>query len=226
MNTKINAIKILCYGDSNTWGQDPTEKGKRHPITVRWTGLLQDMLGDNYWIIEEGLSGRTTILDGDPREGKNGKTYLKPCLETHNPIDIVILMLGTNDLKEIFNQSPQDIANNVEILVEMIQKFGWDRNKQSPKLVLLSPPIVDESVPGVQEKYRGAEAKSKQLRNFYKKVAAKHKAEFIDIAQYVKSSNADGYHLDPESHKKIAQVLLDEIKNNKNLIVSSNYFPS
>ncbi|MEK7571774.1 MAG: SGNH/GDSL hydrolase family protein [Patescibacteria group bacterium] len=213
MNTNLNTIKILCYGDSNTWGQDPTQRGTRHPVTVRWTGLLQEKLGDNYWIIEEGLSGRTTVLDGDPREGKNGKTYLKPCLETHNPIDIVILMLGTNDLKEMFHQSPQDIANNVEVLVKMIQEFGWNSNKQAPKIVLLSPPFVDESVPGVQEKYKGAEEKSKELGEYYQQVAEKYACTFINIAEHISPSKSDGYHLDPDAHKSISEILEKTVKD-------------
>jgi lysophospholipase L1-like esterase len=213
MNTSPHAVKVLCYGDSNTWGQDPTQKSAhRYPITVRWTGLLQKGLGENYWIIEEGLSGRTTALNGDVQEGKNGKAYLKPCLETNNPVDIVILMLGTNDLKEQFHQSPQDIANNVEILVKMIQEFGWNNKKHSPKIVLLSPPVVDESVSGTQEKYKGAEEKSKKLAKYYQQVAEKHACAFINLAEYISSRKSDGYHLDPDAHKTISEVLEETIK--------------
>ena len=97
MNTGPNAIKVLCYGDSNTWGRDPHGKGIRYPVNVRWTGLLQSKLGHDYDIIEEGLGGRTTVIDDPKREGRNGKTYLRPCLETHSPIDVITLMLGTND---------------------------------------------------------------------------------------------------------------------------------
>ncbi len=207
MNTNPDAIKILCYGDSNTWGQDPTKQGKRYPVTVRWPGLLQKKLGESYEVIEEGLIGRTTALDQDDREGKNGKTYLKPCLETHNPMDIVVLMLGTNDLKEQFHQSPQDIANNIGGLVQMIQEFGWNSDGNSPKVILISPPYVDESVPGSQENYKGAEEKSKQLTKYYQQVAEKYNSDFIDIAQYIKPSKSDGYHLDPDAHRKMSEVV-------------------
>ena len=95
---------ILCYGDSNTYGYDPSN-GFRYPKNVRWTGVLADLLGPEFTVIEEGCNGRTTVFD-DPLEGwKNGLDYLKPCLNSHKPIDLVILMLGSNDLKDIFHAS-------------------------------------------------------------------------------------------------------------------------
>ena len=100
---------ILCYGDSNTWGYNPVN-GLRYPEDVRWTGRLQKLLGPSYRVIEEGCNGRTTVY-ADPEEGwKCGLTYLCPCLNSHKPIDVVILMLGSNDLKRIFHASAQEIA--------------------------------------------------------------------------------------------------------------------
>ena len=101
--------KILCYGDSNTWGYNPHTE-LRYPRAVRWTGVLQRGLGPAYHVIEEGLNGRTTVWD-DPIEGyKSGKEYLVPCLETHKPMDLVVIMLGTNDLKHRFSLTAFDIA--------------------------------------------------------------------------------------------------------------------
>ena len=103
---------ILCYGDSNTYGYNPAN-GLRYPKSVRWTGRLQELLGNNYMIIEEGCNGRTTIFD-DPIDGwKNGLNYLKPCLNSHKPVDIVILMLGSNDLKQTFHASAEEIAKTM-----------------------------------------------------------------------------------------------------------------
>ena len=99
--------EILCYGDSNTWGYNPSTK-ERYDRYERWTGILQFTLGDEYHVIEEGLNGRTTVWD-EPIEGeyKNGKTYLVSCLESHKPLDLVIIMLGTNDLKKRFSVTPR-----------------------------------------------------------------------------------------------------------------------
>jgi len=106
---------VLCYGDSNTWGYDPTSKERFAPET-RWTGVLAESLGVAFRVIEEGLNGRTTVWD-DPIEGhKNGQTYLVPCLASHKPIDLVVLMLGTNDLKMRFSVPADDIARGVGLL--------------------------------------------------------------------------------------------------------------
>lgn len=205
MNTNPNAIRVLCYGDSNTWGKISSPEGKRYPADVRWTGVLQSKLGEGYEVIEEGLGGRTTVLDDSVRGvGKNGKTYLTPCLDSHSPIDIVILALGTNDLKERFNQTPEDIGRNIEELIKIIQGY-------TKKIILLSPPLVDETVAGVTDNYRGAEEKSELLAPVYQKVAEKNNLEFIDLSKITIPGKLDGYHLDPQSHKNIAEAVLKKI---------------
>lgn len=211
MNINPSATVILCYGDSNTRGSTPSDS--RYPSNVRWTGILQKKLGEGHYIIEEGLGGRTTALDDLPdRPGKNGKTYLLSCLGSHNPIDMVILMLGTNDLKERFNQSPKDISKNVENLVKMIQEIGVNKKNKLPKIILLSPPLVDETVLTTQENYKGAEEKSRQLSLLYQKIAQSCGCEFIDIAKVVHPSKADGLHLEAEEHNKIATVLFELLR--------------
>jgi lysophospholipase L1-like esterase len=210
MSINEDALRILCYGDSNTWGYIPGS-GERFSPDIRWTGLLQKNLGNSYEIIEEGLNARTTILDDPKHEGKNGAIYLKPCLQTHYPLNVVILMLGTNDLKERFNRTPQQITEGIEKLVSII--FDIDSNyNHKPKIILMSPPIVDESVNGVKDKYSGAEEKSKQLGELYKSVAEKNNLEFIDLAKYVIPSKTDGYHLEPDVHKKIAELIVEKIR--------------
>src|SRR6266581_6911945 len=111
MNANPQAKRILCYGDSNVWGQIPSTF-ERYDSNIRWTGLLQQLLEYDYELIEEGLGGRTTIFDDANKESCNGKKYLLPCLQSHNPLDIIILLLGTNDLKEKFNQTPEQVADN------------------------------------------------------------------------------------------------------------------
>jgi lysophospholipase L1-like esterase len=216
VNTHTNAIRILCYGDSNTWGDDPRIGAPRYPANVRWTGKLQEKLGDHYEVIEEGLCGRTTVFDDPKDEARNGKNYLTPCIFTHNPIDIVILMLGSNDLKERFNLSALDISKNIEILVKIIQKQAIDQKGKQSKIVLLSPTHVNENIFNfalLMQGFRGAGEKSKQLALYYEKVAKKYKCEFIDIAQYVEPSKVDGCHLEKVAHAKIAELLGERILN-------------
>src|SRR6185503_2144360 len=132
---------ILCYGDSNTWGYEPATK-ERYSRAERWTGILQRELGAEYYVVEEGLNGRTTVWD-DPIEGyKNGKEQLIPCLTSHKPIDLVTIMLGTNDLKQRFSLSAYDIAEGAGVLVNIVQKSDCGPQEGAPKVLLMAPPPV------------------------------------------------------------------------------------
>jgi len=122
-------MTILCFEDSNTWGYDPIAQD-RFPRDVRWTGVMRKALGSDFLVLEEGLNGRSTVWE-DPIEGyKNGHDDLVPCLETHRPLDLVILMLGTNDLKVRFHVSSFDIAQSVAVLIDVIQRSGSGSGEQ------------------------------------------------------------------------------------------------
>ena len=122
----------MCYGDSYTWGYVPSSDHDRFPSDVRWTGILQKELGENFEVIEEGLNGRTLVSD-DPRlgkEGRNGKEYLLPCLDSQDPLDLVILFLGTNELKDIFTMSADEIGQTVEKeYIQMINTHKFQTKK-------------------------------------------------------------------------------------------------
>jgi lysophospholipase L1-like esterase len=211
MNINEAAVKILCYGDSNTWGYIPVTKN-RYPVGVRWTSLVQQYLGKDYWLIEEGLNSRTTDLDDINKPGRNGLEYLIPCLETHNPLDMVVLFLGTNDLKKRYQRTPEEISQSIQKLVQVIKKRAANKQGRAAEILLLSPPLVDESVPGVKEKYLEAEEKSEQLGRLYKKVATEEETAFIDLSRHVSPSKKDGYHFEPEAHEKVAALVYRRIK--------------
>ena len=113
---------IVCYGDSNTYGYNP-ENGFRYEYEERWTTILQKELKDSAIVIPEGLNGRTTSFEDELRPGRNGATYLDPCLHSHGPIDLVVLMLGTNDLKIRFQATPTDIGKGIDRLIKMIKSI-------------------------------------------------------------------------------------------------------
>lgn len=207
----LEQIRILCYGDSNTWGHIPLT-GERYSKDIRWTGVLQKMLGDGYIVIEDGLQGRTTDLD-DPRPerpGKNGKDSLMPSLQSNNPLDIVVLMLGTNDLKTVFDRTTDEIAESVKGLIEIIKRSSIPNVLIETIVILLSPPLVDESKKDISEKYFGAGIKSKELAQKYEKAAQEFGCGFLDVAQYG-SVGADGVHLDADSHKVIGAAIAEKI---------------
>ena len=200
---------ILCYGDSNTYGYIP-RRGMRYARDIRWPGRLQTLLGEEYSVIEEGCSGRTTVYD-DPLEGwKNGLDYLKPCIHSHKPIDIVILALGSNDLKETFHATPEEIAKGAETLVDVIQSFTIEKQGYVPKIILVVPTEIGE---GIAESFfygaflENAIARSKELPKYYKEVAEKKGCIFFNAAEYVKPSEEDSLHFTPEGHERMAREL-------------------
>jgi lysophospholipase L1-like esterase len=206
---------ILCYGDSNTWGFNPDGSG-RYPKHIRWTSVLQKELGDKYDVIPEGLNGRTTVWD-DPVKGeyRNGKKYLLPCLHTHKPIDLVILFLGSNDLKYRFSANSNEIAQSVETLVNIIKKSETGSNMESPQiLVIIPPPILipkEVKIPDyLIPEYEKAVEKSKHFSHEFTKVLS-GQCHLIDSSKLIKTSEIDGMHLDPESHailgKEVAKYI-------------------
>lgn len=201
---------IVCYGDSNTWGYAPGS-AERYPPDVRWTGVLSDELGDGYHVIEEGLSGRTTVWD-DPIEGyKNGKEYLIPCLESHKPLDLVIIMLGTNDLKMRFSVPAYDIANAAGVLVDVAQKSGTGPNEGPPQVLLMAPPPVAK-LTEFAEMFEGAVAKSKKFAEHYRRVAEEQGCEFFDTSQVIVSNDIDGIHFEASEHQKLGKAVAELVR--------------
>lgn len=213
MNTNPNAKRILCYGDSYTWGNNPAIELERFPADVRWTGVLQGKLGEDYEVIEEGLNSRTLFSD-DPRPGKegcNGGTYFPVCMDTHFPLDLVILLLGSNQIKDVFDSSLEDIAKSVE---EDYVKVVLDRKSQfrnsAPKLLLISPPILDLSIDYAFQRYSKSAKKNRALAGIYQKIADKYSIPFFDAADYVKVGE-DGVHLDAENNRILGEIVYSRV---------------
>ena len=161
--------RVLCYGDSNTWGHIP-ETGGRYGPDVRWPGVLQRELGAACAVIEEGLCGRTTVWD-DPIEGyKNGREYLIPCLASHKPLDLVVIALGTNDLKHRFALTAYDIAEGAGVLVDLVHASQAGPENGRPNVLLLAPPPLS-TLSDYADMFRGAVAESQRLATQYARVA-------------------------------------------------------
>lgn len=205
---------ILCFGDSNTFGYD-TLKDSRFPWGVRWTSILQEKLGNDYRIIEEGMGGRTTVWD-DPIENlQSGKTYLLSCLESHWPLDLVIIMLGTNDLKTRYALNAHDIAAGVETLAVMTREYLQKKQKKEVSVLIVSPIEVGEKIEenpyGIYMGGRTAVERSRQFPRYYKEIAEKHGFGFMTASGYAKPCDADSMHMDAENHKKLAEAVKDKV---------------
>lgn len=183
MKTNLAAKRVLCFGDSNTWGYIPgTDHERLHP-GARWTGVLQLKLGESYDILEEGLCSRT-IATEDPRigkEGRNGLAYIKPCLETHVP-DYLVVMLGTNDCKFDYGKSPEMIGKDMRRFIEVASGFpAFQQRRQC--LLLLSPPIINDKTEYCMAggKYKEAGEKSEALGGIYVSLAEEFGCTFQNI---------------------------------------------
>jgi lysophospholipase L1-like esterase len=201
---------IVCYGDSNTWGYN-LATADRFSITERWTGVLAQELGADYRVIEEGLNGRTTIWDDPLEEGRNGKTYFLPCLWSHQPIDLVTIMLGTNDLKERFSKSAYDIAAGAGVLVDLALRSGAGPQGGTPQVLLMSPPVVG-SLSDYAEMFEGAVPKSEKFAGHYHRVAGQYRCHFLDTAPLITSSPLDGIHFEADQHQRLGVAVAARVR--------------
>ena len=204
---------ILCYGDSNTHGTMPMpDLGAmgRFGRNVRWTGQLAALLPD-WQVIEEGLPGRTTVHD-DPIEGahRNGLTVLPAILESHRPIDVVILMLGTNDLKQRFSVNALDIALSLEKLVLAIRGSGCGPDGAAPGVILVAPPPILE-VQDLGVMFAGGQAKSHDLGPRLAALARALEVPFVDAGSLIGVSEIDGIHYDEPAMAALAQAFAQAV---------------
>jgi lysophospholipase L1-like esterase len=206
---------ILCFGDSNTWGHPPiaslADIQPRYGFTERWPGVMRQLLGEGYWVIEEGLSARTSVFD-DPVEGqhKNGMRYLLPCLETHAPLDLVTIMLGTNDMKVRFSAPPFDIAWGVAQLaaLAMTPRFGTGK---PPQVLIICPPRVGK-LSAFAELWVGGKEKSEALVAHYRAQAETLGCGFLDAGAVITVSDIDGIHFDKAEHAKLGAAVADKVR--------------
>ena len=207
---------VLCYGDSNTHGYDGVTGG-RFPWGVRWTSLVQEALKEEQVrIIEEGQNGRTTVWD-DPIDGmKSGLKYLIPCLESHSPLDVVVLMLGTNDIKQRFSLSASDVAAGAETLVKTIKMYFRENREPVPEILLVSPLKIREEI--VDHKFSpmfGGERAVKisgELAGYYRETAKRQGCAFLDAASVTMPGAEDSVHLDPEGHRVFAEAVTEKLR--------------
>lgn len=207
---------ILCFGDSNTWGS-ATRPGKdqRYAPHERWPGVLQKTLSAGWTIIAEGLPGRTTV-HSDPVEGAwmNGAAYLLPCLRSHRPLDVVALMLGSNDLKFRFSVSATDIAGSIGVLLKIIAQSESGPSTGVPKILVIAPPPILEHFgerPDFVDIFAGGREKSLQLARAYETVAKEHGVAFFDAGTVIRSSAFDGIHLDLDAHAALGAAVAEKL---------------
>ena len=205
---------ILCFGDSNTWGYDPATQ-TRFSKDIRWTGVLQQLLGSKYNVIEEGLNGRTTNVNEKQDHGlgyfrpfRSAMDLLSVLIETNSPLDLIIVMLGTNDLKTNFNQSSEMIAKNMRLVCESIIDNDYF---QSKSIILVSPTHINEESPNLLDSFIGTTQASQSFSNSYRKISDALNLHFVDASESVKTNKIDGLHWDSKQHSDFANSLFNKI---------------
>jgi lysophospholipase L1-like esterase len=194
---------ILCYGDSITWGYNPKD-GSRYPFLERWPGILQQELAGRARIVEEGLNGRTVATDDPAHPNRNGLAMFAPLLESHAPLDIVIIMLGTNDCAPCYGLTSGRIAINCSRMIVEARASLAGPGGGAPNIVLIAPPLFGSLNPYLALFYTGGEATSRGLGEAYRVIASWFDCAFLDAAQVAAASGIDGIHLEPPEQRKLA----------------------
>lgn len=206
---------VVCFGDSNTHGYDPATDG-RYSDTERFPCLLQEYLGQDYLVREEGMSGRTTVFDDPLFEGLNGLSSVFSCLMTHEPVDLLIIMLGTNDTKERFGCNAENIAKGLERLVKKAASAAHVWRNGTPNILIVSPPPIGsgyDTTPVANEMGRGCVEKSRELAFYYERTASLTGCHFMDAGSIpnIQMHPKDHMHLTRESHQLLAKKLANLI---------------
>lgn len=208
---------VLCFGDSLTWGFDPRggERFVRYGFTERWTRRLQGELGPSYYLIEDGLNGRTTVFDDPVLGGMSGLAQLPTALKAHMPLDLVVILLGSNDAKTRFGVNGDEIARCLGRLLDVVAKSNCGPGGKAPQTLVLVPPTMGDVSgswlePLFDPVHSGAALE--RLRESYPTIAAAFGAHWFDLNPVVGPRTFDGMHFDPESLQPLAAALAEAIR--------------
>ncbi len=200
---------ILAYGDGNTWGMIPGSSPiQRYPHDIRWTGILQKKI-KNVRVLEEGLCGRTTVYEDHLREGRNGARTLPLILESQYPVDIVILMLGTNDCKREYRGPSYMLEKGIEKCLSILEVFI-----SKDKILLAAPIALGDNIwlPGKDHSFdKQSIIESRHLGELYEDIAKRRGIHFINAADYATADETDDQHLNENGHRLIAQAFYEKL---------------
>lgn len=210
--------RIMCFGDSLTWGWIPVEGGspsERYSPDVRWTGVLDAELGDGYQVVEEGLSGRTVA--GDWTDDRLAAAdYLPAALASHLPLELVIMMLGTNDTKAFLHREPSDIAAAMSILVGQAagSAGGVGTQYPAPRVLLVAPPALTEIPhPWFDAIWIGGREKTRALTGLYAALADFTGVGFFDAGSVITTDGVDGIHFTEQNNRDLGVALAPAVRD-------------
>lgn len=199
---------VLCYGDSLTWGYDAAALG-RHALADRWSSVLAAGLGEGVQVIAEGLNGRTTAYDDHLADcDRNGARILPTVLHSHDPLDLVILLLGTNDMKPVIHGNAFGAVQGMERLVELTRHHAWSFEQTAPEILIVSPPPLCETANSAfAAMFAGGVEQSAMLASLYRDLADEKGCGFFDAGSVAQTTPLDGVHLDAENTRAVGRGL-------------------
>ncbi|WEX08694.1 SGNH/GDSL hydrolase family protein [Chelativorans sp. AA-79] len=203
---------ILAFGDSLTWGTDAAAE-RRHAFADRWPNVLAAALGADVQVVAEGLGGRTTIYDDpDSVADKNGARALPILLGSHNPLDLVIIMLGANDLKPALCGRAEGAAKGIEQLVRIVKDYPYNWGAPAPEVLVVAPPHFEKKFDGSGPVGDRLITESRKLAELYRNVARKAAIGFFDVAPFARASGVDGVHLDAANTRAVGAALAPVVR--------------
>lgn len=200
--------KVICYGDSNTFGFIPGD-GSRYDSNTRWTGILKNLLGSEFKVLEEGCNNRTGFFLNPDGVTQSGSEYLPQLLENYKVFDIFTLALGTNDVQKFFNIDENIAQNGLRKLISIIKNYNPDA-----RIIVISPVLLDERVLKGYFKIQFDETSieaSKWIQKTYEIVAQEENCELLNMNNSISPSDIDGLHFDKEAHQTIASLVAKQI---------------
>ncbi|WP_027054265.1 SGNH/GDSL hydrolase family protein [Mesorhizobium erdmanii] len=203
---------VLCYGDSLTWGYNA--EGGRHALEDRWPSVLQAALGGGVQVIADGLNGRTTAFD-DHMAGadRNGAKTLPTVLATHAPIDLIVIMLGANDMKPWIHGNPVAAKYGIQRLIDIVRGHDYPFNWAAPQILIVSPPLVTRTENAdFKAMFAGGDDASKLLAPQYATLADEAGCGFFDAGTVAVTTPLDGVHLDAENTRNIGKALASVVR--------------
>lgn len=214
--------KIMVYGDSNTWGHNPNAVDpvngfpKRYEDHVRWPSVMQDELGHDYMVLEQGYCGRTTVFDDPLGSNRNGLKSLEVCFRTCDPVDLIIIMLGTNDQKDMFGTDAMCIYYGMERLINQLRIYMRDSLSHDAKIMIVNPARLSACGDGtfVYGFSQNSVDMADGICERYKILAREQRCEFFDADAVpgVVVDKADGTHLTTEAHKALGVAIAKKVK--------------
>jgi lysophospholipase L1-like esterase len=201
---------VLCFGDSNTWGYVPGSDGERFPPDLRWSRRLASALGNEWEVIAEGLNGRTATMDSPVADGRNGLTYLMPCLHSHMPLDLVVIYLGTNDTGDRYSLPAETVAGAVGRLVKVVRTSEAGPGYSATDVLVVCPPPFGQLDP--EGSFANAGVKSRQLGRWFAEVCRELDCELIDLDGIAAYSDLDGIHLDADGQAAVSVAVEERLR--------------